>query len=49
MHCEAQARSSAHENDSRASGEPWSVQFTMSAVEYTRHSCIQKKSAPSSS
>ena len=49
MVCEAQARSSAQENDSKARGEPWSVQFTMSVVEYTRHSCIQKKSAPSSS
>ena len=30
---EAQARSSAHEKLSNASGEPWSCQFTMSLVE----------------
>jgi hypothetical protein len=44
-HCEAHARSSAQEKLSKASGDPWSCQFTMSCVEYTRHSCIQKKSA----
>ena len=47
--CAAQARSSAQEKELRSSGDPWSVQFTISLVEYTRHSFIQKKSALSSS
>ena len=49
MACPAHASELAQLKVARLIGEPWSVQFTMSAEDQTRQSRIVKKVEPSSS